>query len=71
MPKRLAKQNTCPECGETAGEPYKTWELVSPMPDKHMRITVTAFGMYECGKCGKKFKGVAAKTKLGAEGIEL
>lgn len=71
MPKQQLRQNMCPDCGETASEPYKTWELVSPMPDKKMRITVTVFGMYECKKCGKKFKGIVGKTKLGSEGIEL
>jgi ribosomal protein L37AE/L43A len=71
MPKQQNRQNKCPECGEIASEPYKTWELVAPMPDKHMRITVTVFGMYECKQCGKKFKGIVAKAKMGAEGIEI
>jgi ribosomal protein L37AE/L43A len=52
-------------------DPYKTWELVAPFPDKKMRVTVTLFGMYQCPKCGKKFRGVVSKVKLGAEGIEL
>jgi uncharacterized protein (UPF0212 family) len=32
---------------------------------------MTIFGMYECPKCGKKFKGIVSKAKLGAEGIEI
>ncbi|MEM0313640.1 MAG: chromatin protein Cren7 [Candidatus Bathyarchaeia archaeon] len=71
MPKAKAKQNICPDCGTEVNEPYKTWELVAPIPDKKMRITVTIFGMYECTKCGKKFKGVVGKAKLGTEGIEI
>lgn len=71
MPKAKAKQNMCPKCGTEVNEPYKTWELVAPIPDKKMRITVTIFGMYECTKCGKKFKGVVGKAKLGTEGIEI
>ncbi len=71
MPKKRTKQNTCPECRTPAKEPYKTWELVAPFPDKRMRITVTILGMYECPQCGKKFRGVVSKTKLGSEGIEL
>ena len=46
-------------------------ELVAPFPDKKTRIAVTMLGMYECPKCGKKFRTVVTKTKLGAEGIEL
>lgn len=71
MPKTIAAEKRCPSCGETVKEPYKTWELVAPMPDKKMRITVTVFGMYECPSCGKKFRAVVSKAKLGAEGITL
>lgn len=69
MPKK--RENRCPECGEIATEPYKTWELVAPFPDKKMRITVTMFGMFKCSSCGKNFRGVVSKAKLGAEGIEV
>ncbi|MEM0058027.1 MAG: chromatin protein Cren7 [Candidatus Bathyarchaeia archaeon] len=69
MPK--TRQNLCPECGTEVKDPYKTWELIAPFPDKKMRITMTVFGMYECPKCGKKFKGIVSKVKLGAEGIEI
>jgi len=71
MPKARNKQHICPECGTLANEPYKTWKLVAPFPDKKMRITVTIFGMYECPNYSKKFRGVVTKTKLGSEGIEL
>ena len=71
MPKGKTRENSCPECGTPAKDPYKTWELIAPFPDSKMRITVTVFGMFECPKCGKKFKGVVSKAKLGAEGIEL
>jgi uncharacterized protein with PIN domain len=71
MPKSQTKQNVCPECGTTAKDPYKTWELIAPFPDKKMRIALTIFGMYECPKCGRKFKGIVSKAKLGTEGIEL
>ncbi|RLI16975.1 chromatin protein Cren7 [Candidatus Bathyarchaeota archaeon] len=71
MPKKRTQQHNCPECGTPAKEPYKTWELVAPFPDKKMRITVTIFGMYECPKCSKIFRGVVSKAKLGSEGIDL
>jgi len=71
MPKTQTRQTLCPECGAPVKEPYKTWELIAPFPDKKMRITATIFGMYECPKCGEKFKGVVSKVKMGSEGIEL
>lgn len=71
MPKRSSKANTCPSCGTIVKEPYKTWELVAPFPNKKMRIAVATFGMYQCPSCGKKFRAVIAKVKLGAEGIEM
>ncbi|MCD6446335.1 hypothetical protein J7L49_06075 [Candidatus Bathyarchaeota archaeon] len=73
MPKTKTKQRriVCPKCGTPVEKPYKTWELVAPFPDKKMRITVTVFGMFECPKCGKKFRAVVSKAKLGSEGIEI
>ena len=65
------KVRTCPNCGvEVTTEPYKTWELVSPFPDKKMRITVTIMGMYECPNCGKRFRAVVSKIKVG-EDVEV
>jgi predicted RNA-binding Zn-ribbon protein involved in translation (DUF1610 family) len=52
MPRK--RENRCPKCGEIATEPYKTWELIAPFPDKKMRITVTVFGMFKCPSCGKQ-----------------
>jgi len=71
MPNSQTREHLCPECRTPAKEPYKTWQLIAPFPDKKMRITLTIFGMYECSKCGKKFKDVVSKAKVGAEGIEL
>lgn len=71
MTKKKKKEHVCPECGEAVDEPYKTWELVAPFPDKKMRITVTVMGMYECPECGKKFRAVVSKVKLNSEGVEL
>ena len=71
MPKSQTRESICPECKTPAKDPYKTWQLVAPFPDKKMRITVTIFGMFECPKCGTKFKAVVSKAKLGTEGIEL
>ncbi|MFQ6080989.1 MAG: chromatin protein Cren7 [Candidatus Bathyarchaeia archaeon] len=71
MPRKEAKQKICPSCGEVVKEPYKTWELIAPFPDKKMRITVTILGMFKCPSCGKSFRGVVSKVKMGTEGIEI
>jgi len=71
MPRKEVKQKVCPSCGEAVKDPYKTWELIAPFPDKKMRITVTILGMFKCPSCGKSFKGVVSKVKMGAEGIEI
>jgi predicted RNA-binding Zn-ribbon protein involved in translation (DUF1610 family) len=71
MPRKEVKQKTCPSCGEVVKEPYKTWELIAPFPDKKMRITVTILGMFKCPSCGKSFRGVVGKVKMGTEGIEI
>jgi len=52
-------------------DPYKRWELIAPFPDKKMRITVTILGMFKCPSCGKSFRGIVGKAKMGTEGIEL
>jgi len=75
MPSKKAvksrKARKCPACGTEVAEPYKTWELVAPFPDKKMRITVTIMGMFQCPNCGRRFRGVVSKVKLGPEGAEV
>jgi len=66
-----AKPKKCPDCGTEVAEPYKTWELVAPLPDKKMRITITIMGMFQCPNCGRRFRGVVSKVKLGPEGAEV
>ncbi|MFQ6095072.1 MAG: chromatin protein Cren7 [Candidatus Bathyarchaeia archaeon] len=71
MPRKRKKKNVCPSCGEFVKEPYKTWELVAPFPDKKMRITVTVMGMFKCASCGKTFRGTVSKLKLGSDDVEI
>jgi len=71
VPRRSKKRNICPSCGREVKEPYKTWELVAPFPDKKMRLTVTILGMFKCPSCGKKFRGTVGKVKIGPEDIEV
>ena len=53
----------CPKCGTLVEEPYKTWTLVSPIPDKAGRITITVMGAFECPNCGYKWRAVLSKMK--------
>ncbi len=55
----------CPRCGARAQEPNKTWTLVSPMPDKYGRITVTVMGSFTCPSCGYSWRAVVQKIKTG------
>ncbi|HIQ03397.1 MAG TPA: chromatin protein Cren7 [Desulfurococcales archaeon] len=68
MPKR---RNTCPICGTVVEEPYKTWQLYSPLPDSKGRITITIMGMFQCHNCGHKWRGVVSKIKVGGEDVEI
>ena len=61
----------CPECGAEVGKPYRTWQLAAPFPDKKMRITITIMGMFQCPRCGKRFRAVVSKVKVGPEEIQV
>lgn len=65
MPRR--PPNKCPICDEVVDKPYKTWQLISPIPDSLGRITITVMGMYQCGR-GHKWRAVVSKIKVGGEG---
>ncbi len=68
---RKKKVVRCPRCGAEAGDPVKTWQLVSPIPDKKGRITITIMGIYQCPKCGYKWRAVVSKIKVGGTGVEV
>lgn len=55
----------CPRCGTRVAEPVKTWTLVSPIPDKRGRITITIMGSFVCPNCGYKWRAVIKKIKEG------
>jgi len=65
------RRNTCPICGTVVEEPYKTWQLYSPLPDSKGRITITVMGMFQCHNCGYKWRGVVSKIKVGGEEVEI
>ncbi|RLE75561.1 MAG: hypothetical protein DRZ80_02610 [Thermoprotei archaeon] len=70
MPRR-EKKIKCSKCGYTWSpnelQPIKTWHMVSPMPDKQGRITVTVLGIWICPNCGYKVRGTVSKLKLGED----
>ncbi len=72
MPRRRKqKEIACPRCGSKEYEVVKQWQLVSPLPDKYGRITITVMGVVQCRKCGHKWKTVLSKLKVGGSGVEI
>ncbi len=65
MPRRKKDPYVCPRCGTRVSEPVKTWTLVSPLPDKYGRITITIMGSFVCPNCGYKWRAVIKKLKEG------
>ena len=43
--------------------PVKTWNIISPMPDKEGRVTVTIMGSFRCAKCGASIRTSIQKIK--------
>ncbi|MEM1873766.1 MAG: chromatin protein Cren7 [Acidilobaceae archaeon] len=66
MPKgRKAPPSECPRCGARSPGPLRTWTLVSPIPDKEGRVTVTVMGAFLCPECGNTWNAVIQKLKAG------
>jgi predicted RNA-binding Zn-ribbon protein involved in translation (DUF1610 family) len=60
----------CPECGARASSPIRTWTLVSPIPDRYGRVTITVMGAFVCDTCGKTWSSPIERIKSGEERIE-
>lgn len=60
----------CPKCGSTDIDVVKTWNLVSPLPDRAGRITITVMGVLKCRNCGYSWRATVSKLKVG-EGVEV
>jgi len=61
----------CPRCGSPSTEVVKTWQLVSPIPDKQGRITVTIMGVVKCLECGYQWRGVINKLKISTTSVSI
>jgi hypothetical protein len=70
MPRRREDPFTCPECGAKALSPVRTWTLVSPIPDRYGRVTITVMGAFVCNNCGKTWSGPIQKLKSEGERVE-
>ncbi|MGQ4893130.1 MAG: chromatin protein Cren7 [Candidatus Njordarchaeia archaeon] len=75
MARKKTKKIKCKKCGTILDpketHPERTWHLISPMPDKEGRITVTLMGIWTCPSCGAKIRGVVSKIKVGDEGKSI
>jgi len=70
LPRRGGSPFTCPQCGVRASSPIRTWTLVSPIPDKYGRVTITVMGAFICESCGKTWSSPIEKIKSGEERLE-
>lgn len=65
--KRKKKQISCKKCGciinPVETPPNKTWQLISPMPDKEGRVTLTIMGSFNCPECGASVRASLKKVK--------
>lgn len=65
--KSRKKQISCKKCGSiinpTENPPIKTWQLISPMPDKDGRVTLTIMGSFKCQDCGSAVRASLKKIK--------
>ena len=61
------KKITCKKCGTDINPietpPLKTWQLVSPMPDKEGRVTLTIMGSFRCPECNASVRTSIKKIK--------
>lgn len=66
-PKDEASKFRCSNCGNMINPrdtpPGKTWNMISPLPDKLGRVTLTIMGSFTCPQCHKNLKVAMQKIK--------
>lgn len=66
-PGKRKKRISCKKCGTEIDPvktpPLKTWQLVSPMPDKEGRVTLTIMGSFRCPECNASVRAALKKVK--------
>jgi len=58
----------CPKCGVVVAKPAKTWSMVSKPSGVGERFKLT-MGLFECRKCGGKFRGVVSQEKMSVKDV--
>ncbi|MHA2243726.1 MAG: chromatin protein Cren7 [Candidatus Hodarchaeales archaeon] len=65
--KKRKKEISCKKCGHVIDPvetpPEKTWQLVSPMPDKEGRVTLTVMGSFHCPMCNASVRASLKKIR--------
>ncbi len=65
--KKRKKKISCKNCGHILDPivtpPEKTWQLVSPMPDKDGRVTLTVMGSFHCPMCNASIRASLKKIR--------
>ncbi len=65
--KERKKKISCKKCGRVIDPiehpPSKTWQLISPMPDKEGRVTLTIMGSFRCPDCNASVRAAMKKIK--------
>ncbi|OLS19508.1 MAG: hypothetical protein HeimC3_44550 [Candidatus Heimdallarchaeota archaeon LC_3] len=65
--KRSKDKLRCTQCAYKINPvetpPNKTWQMISPLPDKMGRVTITIMGSFTCPKCGKSLRLAMQKIK--------
>ncbi|MFX0123306.1 MAG: chromatin protein Cren7 [Candidatus Hodarchaeota archaeon] len=61
------KKISCKKCGNIINPvetpPEKTWQLISPMPDKEGRVTLTIMGSFHCPMCNASVRASLKKIR--------
>ena len=61
------KKILCKKCGHIINPietpPEKTWQLISPMPDKEGRVTLTIMGSFHCPMCNASVRASLKKIR--------
>ena len=65
--KKRKKKISCKKCGQIIDPvetpPKKTWQLISPMPDKEGRVTLTIMGSFSCPSCNSSVRASLKKIR--------
>lgn len=65
--RKRKKKIICKKCGHEINPietpPEKSWQLISPMPDKEGRVTLTIMASFHCPSCNASVRASLKKIK--------